>query len=168
MPLSDPRTSMKTYSAKPGEIEKKWVLIDAENLILGRMASLIARILKGKDKPTFTPHMDCGDHVIVVNAAKLHLTGKKRSEKIYHRHTGYPGGIKSVTASALLSGRHPERVLIQAVRRMLGRGSLNRQRLGHLKVYAGPEHPHAAQKPQKLDIASMNTKNTLSTKAAQE
>ncbi len=168
MPLSNAGISAKTYSAKPSQIEKKWVLIDAENVVLGRMASLISRILRGKHKPTFTPHMDCGDHVVVVNAAKLHLTGKKLNEKFYHRHTGYPGGIKSVTASTLLSGSHPERVLTEAVRRMLGRGPLSRQRLSNLKVYAGSDHPHAAQKPEKLDIAAMNTKNTPSTKAAKK
>ena len=151
---------IKTYSAKPGEIEKKWLLIDAQGLVLGRLASLIASLLRGKHKPTFTPHMDCGDHVIVVNAAKLSLTGKKHSDKIYYRHTGYPGGIKSATAGDILSGKHPERVLTKAVQRMLGRGPLSRQRLRNLRVYAGQDHPHTAQKAETLNVAAMNSKNT--------
>jgi len=151
---------MNTYSAKPSEIERKWRVIDAEGLILGRMASIISLHLRGKHKPTYTPHMDCGDHVIVINADKVQLTGRKRAEKIYYRHTGYPGGIKSRTAGQILEGAHPERVVIKAVERMISRNPLGRQQMGKLHVYASPEHPHTAQNPEVLDIAAMNPKNT--------
>ena len=150
---------MKTYSAKPSEIVKNWVLIDAEGLVLGRMASRVANILRGKTKPTFTPHMDCGDHVVIINADKVKLTGKKLSDKIYYRHTGHPGGIKSQTAGQILEGRFPERVIEKAVQRMIPSGPLGRQQMRNLRVYAGTEHPHGAQNPEVLDIASMNTKN---------
>lgn len=150
---------MKTYSAKPSEIVKNWVLIDAEGLVLGRMASRVANILRGKTKPTFTPHMDCGDHVVIINADKVKLTGKKMSDKIYYRHTGHPGGIKSQTASQILEGRFPERVIEKAIQRMIPSGPLGRQQMRNLRVYAGTEHPHGAQNPEVLDIASMNTKN---------
>ncbi|MGE0700641.1 MAG: 50S ribosomal protein L13 [Hyphomicrobiaceae bacterium] len=150
---------MKTYSAKPGEVEKKWVLIDAKGLVVGRLASLIAMRLKGKHKPTYTPHVDMGDNVIVVNADKVVFTGNKREDKQYHRHTGYPGGIKTTTPRRLLEGKHPGRVIELAVGRMLARGPLQRKIMGNLKVYAGPEHPHEAQSPEKLDIAAMNRKN---------
>ncbi len=150
---------MKTYSAKPAEIEKKWYVIDADGLILGRLASQVAKILRGKHKPTFTPHMDCGDNVIVVNAGKVHLTGNKTADKTYHRHTGYPGGIKSTTAAEVLEGRFPERVIVKAVERMVPRGPLGRQQMGNLRVYGGPEHPHEAQQPEALDLAAMNPKN---------
>ncbi len=150
---------MKTFSIKAGEIDKKWILIDAEDLVLGRMSAHIATILRGKNKVTYTPHMDCGDNVIVINAAKVHLTGKKRSDKIYYRHTGHPGGIKSQTAAEILDGRFPERVVEKAVQRMIPSGPLGRQQMRNLKVYAGTEHPHAAQEPTVLDIAAMNTKN---------
>ena len=150
---------MKTYSAKPDEIEKKWVLIDAEGVVLGRLASQVAKILRGKHKPTFTPHIDCGDNVIVVNAEKVHLTGNKRAAKTYYRHTGYPGGIKSTTASEVLDGRFPERVIVKAVERMVPRGPLGRQQMKNLRVYGGPDHPHEAQQPEALDIAAMNPKN---------
>lgn len=150
---------MKTYSAKPSEIVKNWVLIDAEGLVLGRMASRVANILRGKTKPTFTPHMDCGDHVVIINADKVKLTGKKMSDKIYYRHTGHPGGIKSQTAGQILEGRFPERVIEKAIQRMIPSGPLGRQQMRNLRVYAGTEHPHGAQNPEVLDIASMNTKN---------
>ncbi len=155
---------MKTYSAKPSEIEKKWVLIDAEGLVVGRAATIIANRLRGKHKPTFTPHMDCGDYVVVVNADKVVLTGKKRTDKVYHWHTGYPGGIKSRTADKILDGRFPERVLEKAVERMLPGRSLKRRQMTHLRIYAGPEHPHEAQNPQKLDVAAMNKKNVARAK----
>jgi len=150
---------MKTYSAKPSEIEKKWVLIDAEGLVLGRMSSIVANILRGKNKPTYTPHMDCGDNVIIINAEKVALTGKKRNDKIYYRHTGHPGGIKSLTAAQILDGRFPERVIEKAVQRMIPSGPLGRQQMRNLRIYAGNEHPHEAQEPTVLDVASMNTKN---------
>jgi len=150
---------MSTYSAKPSEIEKKWVLIDAENLVVGRLASIVAMRLRGKHKPTFTPHMDMGDNVIVINAGKVKLTGRKLDQRRFFWHTGYPGGIKDRTQRELLEGRHPERVVENAVRRMLPRGPLARVQLGNLRVYAGAEHPHEAQQPVKIDVASMNTKN---------
>ena len=153
---------MKTYSAKPGDIEKKWLLIDAEDVVLGRLAATVATLLRGKHKPGYTPHMDCGDNVIVVNAEKIHLTGKKLSDKIYYRHTGYPGGIKSRTAGQILEGRHPERVVAKAIERMIPRGVLGRQQLRNLRVYAGAEHPHEAQKPDVFDFASKNPKNKRS------
>jgi large subunit ribosomal protein L13 len=150
---------MKTYSAKPSDIEKKWCVIDADGLVLGRLASIIANRLRGKHKPTFTPHMDCGDHVIVVNAEKVQLTGNKAKDDIFYWHTGFPGGIKGRSKGAILAGKHPERVIMKAVERMVPRGPLGRQVMGHLKVYAGPDHPHAAQQPQVLDVAAMNSKN---------
>ncbi|PLX35367.1 MAG: 50S ribosomal protein L13 [Hyphomicrobiales bacterium] len=151
---------MKTFSATPADIEKAWIVIDAEGLVLGRMASIIAARLRGKHKPSFTPHMDCGDNIIVVNADKVKLTGNKRSDKTYYWHTGYPGGIKSRTAEKILDGAHPERVVIKAVERMLPGGPLSRRQMKNLHVYAGAEHPHEAQKPAALDIAAMNAKNT--------
>ncbi|MDR3470208.1 MAG: 50S ribosomal protein L13 [Devosia sp.] len=150
---------MTTYSAKPSEIEKKWVLIDAENLVVGRLASIVAMRLRGKHKPTFTPHMDMGDNVIVINAGKVKLTGRKLDQRKFFWHTGYPGGIKDRTQRQLLEGQHPERVVENAVRRMLPRGPLGRVQLGNLRVYAGSEHPHEAQQPVKVDVASMNSKN---------
>ncbi len=152
---------MKTYSAKPAEVEKKWFLIDADGLVLGRLASQVAKILRGKHKPTFTPHIDCGDNVIVVNAEKVHLTGNnKAANKTYYRHTGYPGGIKSRTAAETLEGRFPERVILKAVERMVPRGPLGRAQMRNLRVYPGAEHPHEAQQPESLDIAAMNPKNS--------
>jgi large subunit ribosomal protein L13 len=151
---------MKTYSAKPSDIEKKWVLIDADGLVVGRLASIIAMRLRGKHKPTFTPHMDCGDNVIVVNARNVKFTGNKRTDKEYHWHTGHPGGIKTRTADKILDGRFPERVLEKAVQRMLPGGPLSRQQMKNLKIYGGGEHPHEAQQPEKLDIAALNPKNT--------
>jgi len=149
----------QTKSIKPSEIEKKWFLIDAQDLVLGRMASLIAMRLRGKHKTTFTPHMDCGDNVIVINAEKVRLTGKKASDDIFYWHTGYPGGIKGLSKGAILAGAHPERVITKAVERMLPKGPLGRQQLKNLRVYAGTDHPHEAQAPEKLDVASMNPKN---------
>ncbi len=151
---------MKTYSAKPSEIEKKWVLIDAEGLVVGRLAAIIATRLRGKHKATFTPHMDCGDNVIVVNAEKLRFTGDKRTQKTYFWHTGFPGGIKSRTADKLLDGDHPERVLMKAVQRMMPGGPLTRRQLSNLRVYAGMEHPHEAQQPEMLDVGTLNSKNS--------
>jgi large subunit ribosomal protein L13 len=151
---------MKTHSLKAGEIDKQWLLIDANGLVLGRLASIIALRLRGKHKPSYTPHMDCGDHVVVVNAEKVQLTGNKRRDSIFYWYTGYPGGIKGRSKGAILDGKHPERVLEKAVERMLPRGPLGRRIMGHLKVYAGPEHPHEAQQPQRLDVAAMNRKNT--------
>jgi large subunit ribosomal protein L13 len=150
---------MKTYSAKPSEIEKKWVLIDAENLVVGRLASIIAMHLRGKHLATFTPHMDCGDNVIVINADKVKLTGRKLDNERFYWHTGYPGGIKDRTQRQLLEGRFPQRVVENAVRRMLPRGPLGRTQMKNLRVYAGPDHPHAAQQPAVLDVASLNSKN---------
>jgi large subunit ribosomal protein L13 len=150
---------MSTYSAKPSEIQKKWILIDAENMIVGRLASIIAMRLRGKHLPTFTPNMDMGDNVVVVNAAKVKLTGNKLDASKFHWHTGYPGGIKDRSARQLLEGRFPERVLENAVRRMLPGGPLSRAQLKNLRVYGGADHPHEAQQPQKLDVASFNTKN---------
>ncbi|MEO1190289.1 MAG: 50S ribosomal protein L13 [Pseudomonadota bacterium] len=151
---------MKTYSAKPSEIEKKWILIDADGLVLGRMATEIAKILRGKHKPSFTPHMDCGDNVIVVNASKVAVTGNKLAQNKFYWHTGYPGGIKERTLGETLSGRFPERAIVKAVERMITRGPLGRQQMRNLRVYAGPEHPHEAQQPETLDLASRNRKNT--------
>jgi large subunit ribosomal protein L13 len=151
---------MQTYSAKASEINKKWVLIDAEGLVVGRLAAIIATRLRGKHKPSFTPHMDCGDNVIVVNAEKILLTGNKLKDKTYHWHTGYIGGIKDRTAEKVLSGKTPTKVVEKAVERMLPRGPLGRQQLSNLRVYAGPEHPHEAQQPETLDVASLNPKNT--------
>jgi large subunit ribosomal protein L13 len=153
---------MKTYSAKPADIDKKWVVIDAEGLVLGRLAALVATRLRGKHKPSFTPHMDMGDNVIVINADKVQLTGRKRSEKVYYWHTGYPGGIKSRTAEEILDGRFPERVVEKAVRRMMPGGPLSRKQLSNLRVYAGGEHPHEAQSPEAIDVKSLNSKNSRS------
>ena len=153
---------MKTYSAKPSEIEKKWILVDAEDVVLGRLASQVAKILRGKHKPSFTPHMDCGDNVIVINAEKVKLTGKKLTDKVYYRHTGHPGGVKERRAGAILAGAHPERVIQKAVERMVPRGPLGRQQMRNLRVYAGSEHKHEAQAPEVLDIGAMNPKNKRS------
>ena len=151
---------MTTYSAKASEIEKKWVLIDADGLVVGRLAALIAMRLRGKHKPTYTPHMDCGDNVIVINAAKALLTGNKLKDKVYYWHTGYIGGIKERTAGAIMSGKHPERVVEKAVERMLPRGPLGKKQLSNLRVYPGAEHPHDAQQPQALDVGALSPKNS--------
>lgn len=153
---------MKSYVAKPADVEKKWVLIDAEGLVVGRLASIIAMRLRGKHKATFTPHVDCGDNVIVINAEKVAFTGNKRQDKTYYWHTGHPGGIKERKAGQILDGRFPERVVEKAVQRMLPRGPLGRQQLGNLRVYPGAEHPHEAQQPQVLDVAALNSKNKRS------
>ncbi|MEQ8165292.1 50S ribosomal protein L13 [Pelagibacterium sp.] len=150
---------MKTYSAKAGEIDKKWVLIDAEGLVVGRLAAIIATRLRGKHLPTFTPNQDMGDNVIVINADKVKFTGKKLDDKRFYWHTGYPGGIKDRTMRELLEGRFPERVVENAVRRMMPGGPLTRAQLKNLRVYAGAEHPHEAQQPETLDVAALNTKN---------
>ena len=151
---------MKTYSAKPGEVDKKWIVIDAEGLVVGRLASIIAMRLRGKHKPIFTPHVDCGDNVIVVNAEKVVFTGKKMTDKKFYWHTGYPGGIKERTMEKILGGKFPERVIKKAVERMLPKESpLARKQMTNLRVYAGTEHPHEAQNPEVLDVASMNPKN---------
>jgi len=152
-------TSSKTYSAKPADIEKNWVLIDAEGLIVGRLAALVAMRLRGKHRPNYTPHVDCGDNVIIVNADKVALTGHKLSQKRYYWHTGYPGGIKDRTAGQILEGRFPERVIEKAVERMLPDGPLGRKQLKNLKVYAGSQHPHAAQQPEIIDVGALSRKN---------
>jgi large subunit ribosomal protein L13 len=150
---------MKTYTVKASELDKKWLLIDAEGVVLGRLATIIANRLRGKHKPTYTPHMDCGDHVIVVNAEKVHLTGRKRQDSVFYWHTGYPGGIKGRSKGAILDGKHPGRVIEKAVERMVPRGPLGRRIMSHLKIYAGPQHPHEAQSPVTVDVAAMNPKN---------
>ena len=150
---------MKTYLAKPAEVDKKWIVIDAKGLVVGRLASLVAMRLRGKHKPSYTPHMDDGDNVIVINAEKIVLTGKKYSDKKYYWHTGYPGGIKERTARQIIEGRFPERVLEKAVERMIPRGPLGRRQMKNLRVYAGTEHPHIAQQPEPLDVGALNSKN---------
>jgi len=153
---------MKTYSAKPADVEKKWVTIDATGLVVGRLASIVAMRLRGKHKPSYTSHVDDGDNVIVVNAAKAVFSGRKRDQKVYYHHTGYIGGIKARSAKSVMEGRFPERILEKAVERMLPRGPLGRVQFGNLRVYPGAEHPHEAQKPEKLDVAAMNRKNVRS------
>jgi large subunit ribosomal protein L13 len=151
---------MATHSTKSEEVEKKWVLIDASGLVVGRLASIIAMRLRGKHKPSYTPHVDDGDNVIVVNAAKVMLTGRKREQKVYQHHTGFIGGIKERSARSILEGKFPERIVEKAVLRMMPHGPLARRQFGNLRVYAGPEHPHTAQQPEKLDVGAMNRKNT--------
>jgi large subunit ribosomal protein L13 len=153
---------MTTVSVKPAEVEKKWVMIDATGLVVGRLASIIALRLRGKHKPSYTPHVDDGDNVIVINAAKVVLTGRKREKKVYRHHTGFIGGIKERTARAILEGRFPERIVEKAVQRMLPHGPLGRRQFGNLRVYPGAEHPHAAQQPEPLDVGAMNRKNKRS------
>lgn len=153
---------MKTYSAKPSEIEKKWWVIDAKDIVLGRLASEVAKILRGKHKPTFTPHMDSGDYVIIINAKEVYLSGKKsqpKDGKIYYRHTGFPGGVKETTAGKILQSKYPERVVKMAVRRMITRNVLGDKQFGNLYVYQGSDHPHQGQQPQTYDFASKNIKN---------
>ena len=153
---------MKTTKvATPATVEKKWHLVDAEGLVVGRAASIIANVLRGKHKPSFTPFIDCGDNVIVINADKVRFTGKKRTDKVYYRHTGYAGGLKEVTAGKVLEGRFPERVLEKAIERMIPRGPLGRDQMRALHLYNGTEHPHGGQDPQTLDVASMNRKNKV-------
>jgi large subunit ribosomal protein L13 len=151
-----------THSTKTADIEKKWVVVDAKGLVVGRLASLVAMRLRGKHKASFTPHMDDGDNVVIVNAEKVVFTGRKREQKVYHHHTGYIGGIKERSAKSILDGKYPERVVMKAVERMLPRGPLGRKQLSHLHVYKGSEHPHAAQTPTPLDVASLNRKNARS------
>jgi len=153
---------MSTYSAKAADIEKKWVLIDAKGLVVGRLATIVATRLRGKHKPSYTPHVDDGDNVVIVNADKVVFTGRKREQKVYHHHTGFIGGIKERSAKSILESRFPERILEKAVQRMLPRGPLGRKQFGNLRVYKGAEHPHAAQQPEMLDIAAMNRKNARS------
>jgi len=151
---------MKTFSATPKDIKKEWVEIDASGVVLGRLASYVAKVLRGKHKASFTPNMDCGDHVIITNADKVKLTGRKRGKKVYYYHTGFPGGIKEQTAEFILSGAHPQRLVAKAVERMLPKDSpLARKQQSNLHVYAGAEHPHTAQQPRKVDFAAMNEKN---------
>jgi large subunit ribosomal protein L13 len=150
---------MKTFSAKAADIDKKWLLVNAEGLVLGRLAAVLATRLRGKHKPGYTPHMDCGDNIVVINAEKVELTGNKRQDDIFYWHTGYPGGIKGRSKGAILAGRHPERVVEKAVERMLPRGPLGRRIIKNLRVFAGPAHPHQAQQPTPLDVGAMNRKN---------
>mgnify|MGYP000908221261 CR=1 FL=1 len=152
---------MKTFSAKPAEVQKKWVVIDAKGLVVGRLATLVAMRLRGKHLPTYTPHVDCGDNVIIINAAHVVLTGRKRDQKVYYKHTGFIGGIKERTAKQILEGRFPERVLEKAVERMIPRGPLGRAQMRALHLYASAEHPHAGTQPQPLDVAAMNRKNKV-------
>ena len=155
--------SKVTRSIKPAEVEKKWHLIDAEGLVVGRLAAIVANILRGKHKPSYTPHVDCGDHVVVINADKIRFTGRKLEQKLYYKHTGYPGGLKEVTAGKVLEGRFPERVLEKAVERMLPKESpLARKQLTHLRIYNGAEHPHAAQNPETIAFGDLNAKNVRS------
>ena len=150
---------MKTYSMKASEVDKKWYVIDADGVVVGRLAAYLAHHLRGKHKPTYTPHMDCGDNYIVINAEKAVLTGNKYNDKKYYWHTGYPGGIKERSARAIIEGKHPERVLYKAVERMLPKGPLGNRQISNLRVYAGTDHPHEAQQPEVVDFASMNEKN---------
>jgi large subunit ribosomal protein L13 len=150
---------MKTFSLKPADVSKKWVVIDADGLVVGRLASIVAMRLRGKHKPAYTPHVDCGDNVIVINADKVRFTGRKLEQKVYYHHTGYIGGIKERSAKSIMAGKFPERIVEKAVERMLPRGPLFRQILGNLRVYKGAEHPHAAQSPEALDVGALNRKN---------
>ena len=153
---------MKTFNLKPSDIDKKWFVVDAEGVVLGRLAAVLATILRGKHKPTYTPFLDCGDNIIVINAEKVRLTGNKRKDDIFYWHTGYPGGIKGRSKGQILDGRYPERVLIKAVERMVPRGPLGRRQMSNLRVYPGANHPHDAQQPEVLDIAARNPKNKRS------
>ncbi len=150
-----------TQSAKPAEVEKKWLLIDADGLVVGRAAAEIAKLLRGKHKPSFTPHVDCGDNVIVINADKIRFTGNKTTDKVYYKHTGYPGGIKETTPQRILEGQFPGRVLEKAVQRMIPSGPLGRQQMRNLRIFAGAEHDHEAQNPEVIDLASRNSKNKV-------
>ncbi len=153
---------MKTFSAKPSMVEKKWFVVDADGVVLGRLASVIAMRLRGKHKAIFTPHIDTGDNIIVINAEKVKITGNKKEQSVFYWHTGYPGGIKGRSQGELLEGRFPNRVIENAVRRMLPKNTLGRDIMKNLRVYAGAEHPHTAQSPQVLDVAGMNPKNKRS------
>ena len=149
-----------TYSAKPKEIQHDWIIIDAENLVLGRLSAIVATRLRGKHKVNYTPHVDCGDNIIIINAEKVKLTGNKRQKKIYYWHTGYPGGIKSTTPEKILTGKTPSKVIQLAVKRMIPKGPLGRKVLKQLHIYSGSEHPYGAQKPETIDIKSLNRKNS--------
>ena len=151
----------QTRSLKPAEVSKAWVVIDADGLVLGRLAALVANRLRGKHKPQFTPHVDCGDHVVVVNAEKVRVTGNKAEQSVFYWHTGYPGGIKGRTVRQRIEGKHPGSVVEKAVERMITRGPLGRQQMKNLHVYAGPEHPHAGTQPAALDVGAMNRKNKV-------
>jgi large subunit ribosomal protein L13 len=153
---------MKTFNLTPATIEKKWYVVDADGLVLGRLASILANMLRGKHKPTYTPHMDGGDHIVVINAEKVKLTGNKRKDDIFYWHTGYPGGIKGRSKGQILDGKYPERVIEKAVERMIPRGPLGRRVMSHLKVYKGAVHPHEAQQPAVLDVGALNPKNKRS------
>lgn len=153
---------MKTFNLKPSDIEKKWYVVDADGLVLGRLASILANILRGKNKPSYTPHMDCGDNVVVINAEKVKLTGNKRNADFFYWHTGYPGGIKGRSKGQILDGKYPERVIEKAVERMIPRGPLGRKQMSNLRVYKGTAHPHEAQQPVALDVGAMNPKNKRS------
>ena len=156
-------TTKTTASLKPADVEKKWIVIDAKDAIVGRLASFIAMRLRGKHRADYTPHVDCGDYVVVINADQVKFTGRKLDQKTYYWHTGYPGGIKERTAGAILAGRFPERVLMKAVERMLPKESpLARGQLTHLRVYNSAEHPHQAQNPEVVDFKGMNAKNVRS------
>ena len=158
-------TTQKTYSARPADVRAEWRVVDAQGLVVGRLAALVATWLRGKHKPYYTPHIDCGDHVIVVNADKVVFTGRKLTDKKYHRHTGYPGGIKTTTPERIFRSRHPQRVIEKAVARMMPDGPLARQQLRKLRIYAGAQHRHQAQQPKRVDVAALNTKNTPAQKA---
>lgn len=153
---------MSTYFVKPDDIKREWFVIDAEDIVLGRLASKVSMLLRGKHKPYFSSHLDCGDYVVIVNADKVGLKGKKRTKKTYYRHTGHPGGIKETTAEKILDGKHPERVIIKAVERMVARSPMGRKQMKKLKVYKGAEHGHSAQNPTVIDFGSENRKNKLS------
>jgi large subunit ribosomal protein L13 len=153
---------MRTYVMKPAEVDKKWVVVDADGVVLGRLAAEVAKILRGKHRATYTPHVDCGDNVIVVNAEKVRLTGNKLKDKVFYWHTNHPGGVKQRTMGQILGGKYPERVITKAVERMVPRGPLGRRQMRNLRVYAGPAHPHEAQQPAVLDIARRNAKNKRS------
>ena len=153
---------MNTYATKPSDIQRKWYVVDANGVVLGRLAAEIAKLLRGKHKPNYVTNLDCGDYVVVINADKVKLTGKKLTDKKYFKHTGWIGGIKETTPAKILAGNFPERVIIKAVERMISRNPMGRQQMTKLKVYAGENHPHTAQNPEVLDIASMNPKNKRS------
>lgn len=158
--------AQQTYSLKAADIERQWLLLDANQAIPGRLAAFAAHLLRGKHKPSYAPHMDCGDYVVIINAEKISLSGRKYSDKQYWRHTGYPGGIKSTTAGKVLEGAHPERVLQKAISRMMPRGPLARKQLTHLKIYAGADHPHGGQNPKAIDFTTLNAKNKLRSSVA--
>ena len=153
---------MKSFSLKKEQIRKKWVLIDADNAILGRLAVISANILRGKNKPYYTPNQDCGDNLIIINSDKVALTGKKETDKYYYRHTGYPGGLKETNVSKMKERKKSNDIIKLAIRRMIPKGPLGRQQLSNCKIYSGPEHSHQAQNPTQLDISKLNSKNIFS------